>query len=182
MKLLKFDNFALDIEPEALLIKSIRTLWNRDKSKDKTRAFNELGFIYFYTDPRSTYSYITDLEERAAKIILEEGLPIGWKPDKIVQDALKSYADSIQTTSSLLLEDTKFAIDNLRKYLREMDFTATDDKGKPKYPVNTLATAVNQVADMSEKIMKAEKTVAQEILENNRMRGQREKKIFEDGL
>nr|DAD95885.1 MAG TPA: hypothetical protein [Podoviridae sp. ctwFJ1] len=42
-------------------------------------------------DPRSTYSYITDLDDRSRKIILEEGLPKGWKPDKIVQDAMKSY-------------------------------------------------------------------------------------------
>ena len=57
-----------------------------------------------------------------------------------------------------------------------------DDKGKPKYPVNTLATAVNQVADLAEKLMKAERTVAQEIVENSKMRGQKEKSILEDGF
>jgi hypothetical protein len=41
------------------------------------------------------------------------------------------------------LEDTKIAVDNLRLYLRSMDFNKTDDKGKPIYSVSTLATAVN---------------------------------------
>ena len=95
---------------------------------------------------------------------------------------MKSYADSVVTTSYLLLEDTKYAVDNLRKYLREMDFTETDDKGKPRYPINALATTVNQVTDMAEKLMKAERTVAQEIVENSKMRGQKEKSILEDGL
>ena len=182
MRLLKYEGYTLTIEPEALTIKSIKNLWNRDKSKSKERALSELGYIYFMVDPRSTYSYITDMDSREEKIILEEGLPKGWKPDKVVQDAMKSYKDSIVTTSYLLLEDTKFAVDNLRKYLRSMDFTETDDKGKPKYPVNTLATAVNQVADLAEKLMKAERTVAQEIVENSKMRGQKDKSILEDGF
>lgn len=182
MKLIKYEGYTLTIEPEALVIKSIRSLWNRDKSRSKDRALQELGYIYFMVDPRSTYSYITNLADRSEKIILEEGLPKNWKPDKIVEEAMKSYADSVITTSYLLLEDTKFAVDNLRKYLRLMDFTETDDKGKPKYPVNTLASAVNQVADLAEKLMKAEKTVTQEILENSKMRGQREKNILEDGV
>lgn len=182
MRLMKLEAYTLTVEPEALAIKSIRNLWNRDKSKSKDRALSELGYIYFMVDPRSTYSYITDLEDRSEKIILEEGLPKTWKPDKIVQEAMKSYADSVITTSYLLLEDTKYAVDNLRKYLREMDFTETDDKGKPKYPINALATAVNQVTDMAEKLMKAERTVAQEIIENSKMRGQKEKSILEDGL
>lgn len=182
MRLLKYEGYTLTIEPEALTIKSIKNLWNRDKSKNKERALSELGYIYFMVDPRSTYSYITDMDSREEKIILEEGLPKGWKPDKVVQDAMKSYKDSIITTSYLLLEDTKFAVDNLRKYLRSMDFTETDDKGKPKYPVNTLATAVNQVADLAEKLMKAERTVAQEIVENSKMRGQKDKSILEDGF
>lgn len=182
MRLLKYEGYTLTVEPEALLIKSIRTLWNRDRSKDKARALKELGFIYFYVDPRSAYMYLTDLESRKDKIIEEEGLPKDWKPDKIVEEAMKSYKDSVITTSYLLLEDAKFAVDNLRKYLREMDFTATDDKGKPKYPVNTLATAVNQMTDMAEKLMKTEKIVAQEIAENSKMRGQKEKTIMEDGI
>lgn len=59
-----------------------------------------------------------------------------------------------------------------------MDFTATDDKGKPKYPVNTLATAVNQMTDMAEKLMKTEKIVAQEIAENSKMRGQKRRPLW----
>lgn len=182
MRLLKFENYTLTIEPEALTIKAIRDIWSRDKSKSKERALLELGYVYFMVDPRSTYSFIIDLEDRSSKIIEEEGFPKAWKPDKIVEKAVSSYKESVQTTSCLLLEDTKYAVNNLRKYLREMDFTAVDDKGKPKYPVNTLATAVNQVIDMTRKLIEAEKIVMQEIQENSKMRGQKKKNILEDGL
>ena len=38
MRLMKFEGYTLTIEPEALVIKSIRTLWNRDKTQSKERA------------------------------------------------------------------------------------------------------------------------------------------------
>lgn len=182
MRLMKFEGYTLTIEPEALVIKSIRTLWNRDKTRSKERALAELGYIYFMVDPRSTYSYLTDLADRSEKIVLEEGLPKNWKPDKIVQEAMKSYGDSVITTSSLLLEDTRVAVDKLRKYLRDIDLTAEDDKNKPKYPLNTVTSSIKLVPSLAEDLMKAERIVAQEIVESSKMRGQKEKTILEDGL
>ena len=182
MRLMKFEGYTLTIEPEALVIKSIRTLWNRDKTQSKERALAELGYIYFMVDPRSTYSYLTDLADRSEKIVLEEGLPKNWKPDKIVQEAMKSYGVSVITTSSLLLEDTRVAVDKLRKYLRDIDLTAEDDKNKPKYPLNTVTSSIKLVPSLAEDLMKAERIVAQEIVESNKMRGQKEKTILEDGL
>lgn len=182
MRLMKFEGYTLTIEPEALVIKSIRTLWNRDKTQSKERALAELGYIYFMVDPRSTYSYLTDLADRSEKIVIEEGLPKNWKPDKIVQEAMKSYGDSVITTSSLLLEDTRVAVDKLRKYLRDIDLTAEDDKNKPKYPLNTVTSSIKLVPSLAEDLMKAERIVAQEIVESNKMRGQKEKTILEDGL
>lgn len=182
MRLMKFEGYILTIEPEALVIKSIRTLWNRDRTKSKERALAELGYIYFMVDPRSTYSYLTDLADRSEKIVLEEGLPKNWKPDKIVQEAMKSYGDSVITTSSLLLEDTRVAVDKLRKYLRDIDLTAEDDKNKPKYPLNTVTSSIKLVPSLAEDLMKAERIVAQEIVESSKMRGQKEKTILEDGL
>lgn len=182
MRLMKFEGYTLTIEPEALVIKSIRTLWNRDKTQSKERALAELGYIYFMVDPRSTYSYLTDLADRSEKIVLEEGLPKNWKPDKIVQEAMKSYGDSVITTSSLLLEDTRVAVDKLRKYLRDIDLTAEDDKNKPKYPLSTVTSSIKLVPSLAEDLMKAERIVAQEIVESNKMRGQKEKTILEDGL
>ena len=182
MRLLKLEAYTLTVEPEALAIKAIRNLWNRDKSKSKDRALLELGYIYFLIDPRSTYSYIADSDDRSEKIILEEGLPKNWKPDKIVQEAIRAYKDSVTTTSALLLEDTRIAVDKLRKYLRDIDLTAEDDRNKPKYPLNMVTSSIKLVPSLAEDLMKAERVVAQEIVENNKMRGQKEKTILEDGL
>jgi len=182
MKLVKFENYKLTISEEALFIKSFAALWDRDKSVDKSKALSELGFIYFQCDPRSDYMYLDDENERFEKIKQSEGLPSNWKPDKLILAAIKDYLPLVNTTSSLLLEDTRGAIAKIRKFLRELDMDATDDKGKPKYTINTITSAVNQMPKLAKDLTVAEKEISKEITENSRMRGKKEKKICEDGM
>ena len=81
MKLLKYEGYNLTFEPEILTLKVFNRLFMRDKTKDKSRFLQELGYIYFMLDPRSDYMYITDNEERSKAIIEGEGLPDTWKVD-----------------------------------------------------------------------------------------------------
>ena len=75
MKLFKFEGYRVIIEPETLLLKPFRLIWERDKKETKEKAINELGFIYFFADPRSDYQYIVDEEDRIKAIKEGEGLP-----------------------------------------------------------------------------------------------------------
>lgn len=182
MKLVQLENYKLTISDEALFIKSFAALWNRDKSEDKSKALSELGYLYFQYDPRSDYMYLDDENERFEAIKKSEGLPATWKPDKLLIAAASDYIKLTQTTSSLLLEDTRGAISKIRRFLRELDMYETDDKGKPKYTINTITSAVNQMPKLAKDLAAAEKEIAKEITENNRMRGKKEKKICEDGM
>jgi hypothetical protein len=60
MNLIRYEGYNLTIEPEMLLIKPFKVLWDRDKSKTKENALMELGYIYFMCDPRSDYMYLLD--------------------------------------------------------------------------------------------------------------------------
>jgi hypothetical protein len=41
IKLFKLDDYEVTVEPEALLLKPFKTIWDRDKSKDKSLAKQE---------------------------------------------------------------------------------------------------------------------------------------------
>ena len=87
------------------------------------------------------------------------------------------------TTSSLLIQDTKLAIDKLREFLRTIDLNATDDKGKPLYTISNITSAIKQIPQLSKDLMEAEKAVAKDIEEVGRARGGNEhKKLFENGV
>ena len=182
MKLFKYVNYTVTISEEALLLKPFRIIWTRDRSSQKERALQELGAIYFSTDPRSDYMFIIDPEERMNKIIEQEGMKSTWKPDKVVEEGLKLYEYLSQTTSSLLLQDTRMAIDKLRQRLRELDLSEVDEKGKPIYTLQSYTATIKQIPELSKSLIEAEKAISKELEDTTRMRGQGVKKLFEDGL
>lgn len=182
MKLIEYKDYRIVISDEALLVKPIRDLFNADTSQDKEFFLEQMSFLYFMVDPRSTYSYITDLEERAQAIINQEGLTPSFSPSSQLLEAMEIYKNHTITTSTLLLEDTRLAIDKLRKFLRDIDLSALDDKGKPIYQPSTIATTIKQIPQLAKDLMETEKIVEKEIQEQGRARGGNQKHLFEDGI
>ena len=182
MKLFKYREYKVSISEEAFALKPFRQLWNRDKTINKNKAISELSYVYFMEDPASDYQYLVDRDERSKAIIEGEGLDSKWKPDKAVSEAMEFYA-SFKTTSALILEDTRYAANNLRKSLRNINLEAIDDKGKPIYNVSSIISAIKQVPQLVKELAEAERIVAKEMAEKNgRVRGQKVKTVLEDGL
>ena len=179
VRLFHFEGYNVNIDPEALMLAPFKALWDRDKSKDKNMAKQELAYIYFMADPRSDYQYIIDEEEREKEIKKGQGLPAKWKPDKEVKRALEFY-NSFKPASAGLLEDTKVAVDKLRQLLRNIDLEAKDDKGKPIYTLNTVTATIKQIPGLVKDLDAAERTLSKDILEESRARGSQDKAAFED--
>ena len=179
MKLFKYEGYKITISEEALLLKPFRVIWKRDKTQNKEKALMELGFIYFFCDIRSDYQYLVDEEVRKESIKEGEGLPKNWEPDEVVLKAMEFY-NTFKPTSALLLEDTRFAVDKLRKLLREIDLTQTDDKGKPIYTLNTVTATIKQVPALVRDLDEAERSIAKEIAQSDKVRGAQTKSIYED--
>ena len=179
MKLLKYEGYNLTFEPEIVTLKVFKKLFTRDKTKDKSKFLQELGYIYFMLDPRSDYMYITDEDERSKAIIIGEGLSDTWKVDSILQDAM-DYYKSFRPTSALLLEDTRVAVDKLREALRSINITETDDKGRPIYTLNTIVATIKQVPSLVKDLDDAERAISKEIVQNDKIRGSVEKAMYED--
>ena len=179
MKLFKYEGYKITISEEALLLRPFKAIWKRDKSQNKERALMELGFIYFFCDIRSDYQYIVDEDARRESIKEGEGLPKNWEPDAAVKEAMEFY-NTFKPTSALLLEDTRFAVDKLRKLLREIDLNQTDDKGKPIYTLNTITATIKQVPSLVRDLDEAERSIAKEIAQSDKARGAQTKSIYED--
>ena len=181
MKLFKYEGYKVVISEEAFALKVFRQIWNRDRSVNKDKAIMELGYIYFMVDPRSDYQYLVDEDERSKAIIEGEGLPNNWKPDKIVTEAMEFYS-RFKPTAALLLEDTRYAVDKLRKLLREIDLNQLDDKGKPIYTLNSITATIKQVPSLAKDLDEAEKALASEMRSEGKMRGSGEKTLMDDSL
>ena len=179
MRLFKYEGYKIVISEEALLLKPFKAIWKRDRSVNKEKALMELGYCYFMEDPRSDYQFIVDRDERSTQIKIGEGIPESWEPDSVVNDAMNFYA-SFKTPSALLLEDTRMAIDKLRQLLRDIDLNAVDDKGKPIYTLNTITSTIKQIPSLVKDLDEAERTLAKELSQNDKVRGAQEKSMYED--
>lgn len=179
MKLFKFEAYNVVVSEEALSLKPFKALWARDKSATKRKAIEELSYIYFMCDPRSDYQYLIDIEERSDSVKEGLGLSKEWKPDKPIQEAMDFY-NKFKSTSALLLEDTRTAIDKVRDFLKTMDLNAVDDKGKPLYTINTITSTIKLIPQLIKDLDEAEKVINSEMREQGSTRGQKSKSIMED--
>lgn len=182
MKLFKYEGYKVVISEEAFALKVFRQIWNRDRSVNKDKAIMELSYVYFMVDPRSDYQYIVDKDERSKAIIEGEGLPENWKPDKVVIEAMQFYS-SIKSTSALLLEDTRVAIDKVRQFLKTVDLEALDEKGKPIYTINSITSTIKMIPQLIKDLDDAEKAIKADMQNTSgKVRGQKEKSLLEDGV
>ena len=179
MKLFRYEGNKLHISEEAVVLKPVKEIWKRDKSKNKDKALQELAYVYFMCDPRSDYQYIVDEDDRAKAIKEGEGIDSKWKPDNKVIMAMEFYKQ-FKPVSALLLEDTRVAVDKLRQLLRNIDLTEVDDKGKPIYTLNTVTATIKQIPSLVKDLDEAEKAIAKEIMESDKVRGAQEKSMYED--
>lgn len=176
MRLLVYEGYNLTIDPMLLTLKPFKAIWVRDKTEKKERAISEIAYIYFMEDPRSDYQYIIDRDERSKAIKEGEGLKSTWQPDGTVKEAMKLYA-SFKTTSALLLEDTRALVDGYRNKLRDLtsDMSKLDVKD-----VKELGAIIKQVPSMVKDLDEAERALAKEIAQSDKVRGAQEKSIYED--
>ena len=182
MRLITVENYELSVAPEALLIKPIRRLWHQDRSERKEKFYQQMSFLYFYCDPRSTYSYMIDDAERAQAIIEQEGLPSDFRPSQLLEEAMEIYRKHTVTVSQKLLESSLIGANKVSEFLRDVDLTEEDDKGRPKYQVSTITAALKNVEGIVQSIQTLQKKVEQEIVDNGKARGTQELTVGDIGL
>ena len=176
MKLFKYEGYNLTISEEAMLLKPFKTLWKRDRSRNKENALMELGYIYFMEDPRSDYQYIIDRDDRSDAIKEGEGLKKDWKPDKDIIAAMELYA-SFKSTAALLLDDIRTLVDGYRSKLKDM---TSDMSTLTVKEVKDIGAIIKQIPSIVKDLDEAEKAIAKEITQNDKVRGAQEKSIYED--
>ena len=180
MKLIEYDGQEFKIADEALLVRPIRELFQKDKAAKKETFWRQISYLWFMCDPRSTYMYITDEKDRAREIKIQEGLGEDWEPSDLLVEAMNIYRNMTITTASLLLEGMRKGIENVRKFLSDIDLTAVDKNFKPIYQVSTVTSALKQVPELARALVEAEKALAKDFASDDNARGSAMKAVGED--
>lgn len=180
MKLIEFDGQEIKIADEALLVRPIRLLFEKDKSKKKEEFWKQMSYLWFMCDPRSTYQYIVDEKVRSQEIIEQEGLGADWKPSEDLNLAMNIYRKHTVTTAALLLESMRKGAEKLQKFLEELDLFAVDKNERPIYQVSSITSTLKQIPELAKSMSEAEKALAKDFATDDKARGNTEKAVGED--
>lgn len=185
MRLFEMVNWDLRIREEAWSLLAFKKLLDRDKSKDKSTVLKEMAFIYFYTDLRSDYAIISDIEVKVKEIKKDIDLPEEWEIDADMREAIEMYEKQSKTIITKLYEDAMTSANAIGSYLRDTDILLKerDDNGKVVTTVSTITSALNNVNKLIKELKVLEKEVVKEQKElEGRSKGSQTMSIFEEGL
>ena len=180
MDLFDLRDFKVTISPRALLIPEFRTLWDRDKSKDKDKALQELAYVYYLSDFKSPYLLSLDMSivsDTVAKDFMKDE---SYKPDQEVEEAISKYKELQITPSMRLLTASLTTVNRLTDYLEEVDLNERDDKNKPIYKPSDITNSRKSIGGIVESLTKVRDQVEKEITKSGTLRGQRRKGNRED--
>lgn len=181
MRLVRINNYKLEVEDELLLLKPFKELYKADKTKEKSKFFDFLTIVYYTYDPRSDYNYITNEEERLKEVCESNGLEFPKYNSKELE-CIELYKQLTTTISSSLLKSTRVAIGKVQELLENLNMYEKDEKGKPIFAINTVTSAIKQILSLVKEVVEAEKLISKEIEEAGRARGGNTKKLMEDGI
>lgn len=183
MKLITYENYQLKVADEALLVRPIRRLFNQDRSERKEKFFQQMSYLFFMESPQSTYSYILDKDERHQAIVQQEGLPSDFTPSEHLLEAMAIYKHHTITPSQKLLSSALKAADTVSRFLENPDIlTEEDDKGRPKYQISAITTALKNVEGIVNSLQALQKKVDAESMESTKARGAQDLTLGDIGL
>lgn len=171
MKILELHNDRVTISAEALGLVFFKTLWSRDKSKNKEKAYNDIAYVFYFCDFNSPF-FIYPPDERTKQIKEYVLGDKNFKVDKEIEDAIEGYSNLNTTPSMRMLESVQIAISKMEGYFKDVDYTEVDiDKvGKFIERLPKLMESVNQAAEICKK----------EVSTGTRVRGNASVGLFED--
>lgn len=114
--ILVVDDTGMPVPPtiRQLLDRDIRTLYTRDKSKDKKQYIAECIVIYQLGDPKSPARQSGLSEREALKYAIEQaGLNSDYIPDQLVLKLIKRYYDENITEAGRVVENILQTIHNI---------------------------------------------------------------------
>ena len=182
MELFRIENYkALINKTDVYLVPEFKAMlelkYNTQKGdhqgRNRVRAYKEFTFLYFYIDYRSEYNNYTETEKKA-EALLAANLPEDYSFSKELKAAIKKYKELQETRILKLLNAANNAIDKIRIYYDNLDFTSTDNQGKPRHDPSKVLISINGLAKTIESLEKLEKKVKQSLKQDTGVRGDSE--------
>ena len=167
MNVFLYDNLNRQLElnePEILLIKEFKALLDRDKTKNKEKAFRELTYIYLALDWKSPYNQYSEYERHEASLD-DSCITEAEFNDPVFREACRKYRNLQDSSKSIkLLNAARLAADQFAEYFETIiDLNERDQNGKPVFSAEKVMKEMAQLSKVHEQLVALEAQVKQEM-------------------
>ena len=173
-KLIVIDETGMPVAPtiRQLIDKDIKTLYNRDKSKDKSQYTAECIVIYYMGDPKSPARQQGLSDNECLKMAKEQaGLPDSYVPDALVINLVKRYYKQNITEAGVTIEVLQKSIHNVNLAVSMVNDWLNEKLGQPMNiedaqqilsMVDTVNKKASELPGIIKKLNEAKETLIQE--------------------
>lgn len=149
--LITIDDNGMPVPPNTrqLIDKDIRELYNRDKSKDKTRYTQECIVIYYLGDPKSPARQSGLSDGESLKMAIEQAdLPKSYIPDVLVLRLIRRYYEENIGEAGRVVENIIKTLHNTNLAVSSMN-AILNDKLTAGLTESDLANVLAMMANIS---------------------------------
>lgn len=143
MRVFEIHNNKIQVTEHALMVPVFKEIWDRDQSKEKTRAMRDLSYIEFMCNPRTSNPYYGRGERDKMKALaIDLYQNEDHEPDEDVIKAIRWYRRTLNEAlpSLSMYLSVKNSVDVLSHYFRNAE--VDDDTGAINTDANKLMANV----------------------------------------
>ena len=163
---------------ETLLLSPFKEIWERDKSKKKSKAIMEFTYIEFMSSMKKSNPFRQYPEDKKSDAIVDALFTEkDWKPDKFVLEGIEkinTFQKKASSTYSYYMA-AKRAAEKMQNFFNDFDITERNPKTfNPIYKPSDITRALNDTEKTLANLKGLEKKVEEELFQNTKNKADRQ--------
>lgn len=127
IKIIDLKDSKIIVAPECLVIEPFKSVWEKDKSKDKTNAFNVIKYVWYYASFKSPFFQHSSSDKH--KLIIDHIIrDSSFKVTKEVQDCIATYEKIYTSPSMRLFKAVQESINKMEEFFKTVEYNEDNIK------------------------------------------------------
>ena len=171
IKIIDLKDSKIIVAPECLVIEPFKSIWEKDKSKDKTQAFNMIKYTWYYASFKSPF--FQHGNEDRHKLIMDHIIKDDkFKVTKELQECIDLYLKINTTPSMKLFRAVQESIGKMEEFFKTAEYNEDN--------IKKITDTIIAMPKVQEAVQSALDNCNKEQSSGNKVRGDAQLGMFED--
>lgn len=171
IKIIDLKDSKIVVAPECLVIEPFKSVWEKDKSKDKTYAFNVIKYTWYFASFKSPFFQHGNTDRH--KLIMDHIIKDDkFKVIKEVEDCIELYLKIYTTPSMKLFRAVQESIGKMEEFFKTAEYNEDS--------ITKIQKAIIDMPKMQEAVQAALNNCQKEQSVGDKVRGDNVLGLFEN--